>query len=215
MPTRICRHIRPSGRRCQTRAMRGNPLCYYHLKLTEKHNGDVPAFLHTLETMPSQHRDPEYFKKNRFDAQYYGLRPAGPDDIDLPPLEDADSIQIALSTVLNALAQRRIETKRASVLLFGLQVARVNLNTLRREQPQLDPASEPVLETVLNEHGELIAPDDDPTHELASPPKHFALSVASGTVGHMESVESVLGPIDEPGLEAISAANPSIMQEEV
>jgi hypothetical protein len=46
--------------------------------------------------------------------------------LDLPPIEDAASIQLALIEVLQALAANQIETRRAGLLLYGLQVASAN-----------------------------------------------------------------------------------------
>lgn len=50
--------------------------------------------------------------------------------LDLPPLEDAASIQLALIEVAQALAANRIDTKRAGLLLYALQVASVNAKNL-------------------------------------------------------------------------------------
>jgi hypothetical protein len=46
--------------------------------------------------------------------------------LDLPPIEDTASIQLALIEVLQALAANRLDTKRAGLLLYGLQVASAN-----------------------------------------------------------------------------------------
>lgn len=50
--------------------------------------------------------------------------------LDLPPLEDAASIQLALIEVAQALAANRIDTKRAGLLLYALQVAAANAKNL-------------------------------------------------------------------------------------
>jgi hypothetical protein len=46
--------------------------------------------------------------------------------LDLPPVEDTESIQLALIDVLQALATNQLDTKRAGLLLYGLQVASSN-----------------------------------------------------------------------------------------
>jgi len=46
--------------------------------------------------------------------------------LDLPPIEDTASIQLALIEVLQALAANQLDTKRAGLLLYGLQVASAN-----------------------------------------------------------------------------------------
>jgi hypothetical protein len=54
-----------------------------------------------------------------------------PAALDLPPIEDPASIQLALIEILQALAANRLDPKRAGLLLYGLQVASVNVkNTL-------------------------------------------------------------------------------------
>ncbi len=161
MPQNICRHIRPSGRRCQTPAVRNRALCYFHQNLTEKHNGDIPTFLQTVASIPPKHLDPDHLRRNPLEQEYFGIRPSGPSDIDLPPLEDRDSIQIALSTILNALAQNRIDHRRAGTLLYGLQIAVANLRSAYPTDAA-DAASEPslevVIDTVPDEHGQLLCP---------------------------------------------------------
>jgi len=47
--------------------------------------------------------------------------------LELPPFEDANSIQIALMQVVDALLHNRIDTKRAGLVLYALQTASSNL----------------------------------------------------------------------------------------
>ena len=47
--------------------------------------------------------------------------------LDLPPFEDANSIQIALMQVVDALLDNRIDSKRAGLVLYALQTASSNL----------------------------------------------------------------------------------------
>ncbi len=51
--------------------------------------------------------------------------------LSLPPLEDAESIQLALGDVLHRLAAGRIDPRSATTLLYGLQIASSNLRKLR------------------------------------------------------------------------------------
>jgi hypothetical protein len=44
-----------------------------------------------------------------------------------PALEDANSIQVALMQVLDDVAHDRLDSKRASLMLYGLQTASMNL----------------------------------------------------------------------------------------
>jgi hypothetical protein len=51
--------------------------------------------------------------------------------LDLPPLEDELSIQLALMEVTQALAANEIDPKRAGLLLYALQVASANVKHMR------------------------------------------------------------------------------------
>lgn len=63
-------------------------------------------------------------------TRYHPERSEGPAvetaPLDLPPVEDTASIQLALIDVLQALAANQLDTKRAGLLLYGLQVASSN-----------------------------------------------------------------------------------------
>jgi hypothetical protein len=50
--------------------------------------------------------------------------------IQLTTLEDRESIQVALSVVINALATGALDSRRATALLYGLQLASSNAATL-------------------------------------------------------------------------------------
>ena len=51
-------------------------------------------------------------------------------NLDLPPLEDSSAIQLALTDILQALAANQLDTKRAGLLLYGLQVASTNVQKM-------------------------------------------------------------------------------------
>lgn len=97
----LCRHIRTNGSQCKSPSLTEKDWCYYHDRLHQRHSG----YRYTKATqgylLPGQH-------------------------IQLSPLEDRDSVQVALSQVINALATGRLETKRAMALLYGLQLASTN-----------------------------------------------------------------------------------------
>ncbi len=105
MPNSICRHIRTNGLQCKAPALSGQTFCYFHTRLYQRHR----PFRHTPETagylMPGQH-------------------------IQLAPLEDRESIQVAISQVINALATGQLEPRRATALLYGLQLASANASRL-------------------------------------------------------------------------------------
>jgi hypothetical protein len=104
----LCRHIRANGVQCGSPSLTDQPWCFYHTRLHHRHRG----FRHTDATrgylLPGQH-------------------------LELTALEDRESVQIALSVVINALATGQLETRRATALLYGLQLASMNTTRLPTE----------------------------------------------------------------------------------
>jgi hypothetical protein len=90
----------------------------------------------------------------------YGAYPVGQPatsentPLDLPPLEDTASIQLALIDVLQALAANQLEPKRAGLLLYGLQVASANVQKMHI------PISDTVRSVTFTENGTPLAPQD-------------------------------------------------------
>ena len=107
MSFELCRHILTRGTRCKSPALRDASLCFFHTTSQERHR----VFRHTDSTraylIPGQH-------------------------IELAPLEDRESVQLALSMVINALATGQLEIKRATALLYGLQLASMNVHRITR-----------------------------------------------------------------------------------
>ena len=129
-----CRHIKTSGGKCGSPALRVKPYCYYHSRLKER---------------AAQPRSP-----------YLA--------IELPAsLEDRGSIQLALSEIVTAIAENRIDTKRAGVLLYALQIASSNA----KHQNEI-VCADSVDETVVNEQGEEMALEG----AKAGPPEEESLA---------------------------------------
>src|SRR5580704_2379019 len=108
MPLTLCRHIRTNGTRCKSPSLTSEKWCYFHHRLHDRHK----TYRYTEATrgylIPGQH-------------------------IELTALEDRESVQVALSVVINALATGKLEIKRATALLYGLQLASNNARGLRNE----------------------------------------------------------------------------------
>jgi hypothetical protein len=101
----LCRHIKTNGLQCQAPALTGHQWCYFHSRLHQSHEkfrytGAARGYL-----LPGQH-------------------------IELSTLEDRESVQVALSTVINALATGNLDIRRATALLYGLQLASQNATSL-------------------------------------------------------------------------------------
>jgi hypothetical protein len=169
MPTQICRYIHTTGARCGSPALRNKVFCYHHIRITAHHQpltahdaDDMPTIIHPI---PKDHLD--RMQREPILAEYYSgtiraNRRAAQLNLAIPPLEDADSIQIALSMLITAMAQNRIDTKRATGMLYGLQVAS-NHAAHRAFAPS---RSSLVTETTLDEAGLELAPDVDPDSEI-------------------------------------------------
>jgi hypothetical protein len=155
MSIQYCRHIKINGERCGSPALRNELFCYYHVELKRRHPRCNPnrervlTILHPMTLQDGSQREPIL------------AQPAEPfPQLNLPQLEDRHSIQVALSMVITALTEARIDPKLAALLFYGLQVASTNARNLN-PIPRRAPAK--VSLTVLDEaNGNLIAPEGDP-----------------------------------------------------
>ena len=140
---RECRYVHASGSRCDRPAVNESNWCYFHARVQERR-----TFRHThrnsdgrFAALPAPGQSAEQTEANT-ETVDYGAYPVGtmaqpsPETaegatLDLPPLEDPVSIQLALIDVAQALAANRIDTKRAGLLLYALQVASANTKQMR------------------------------------------------------------------------------------
>src|ERR1022692_4613763 len=95
---RTCKHVKANGEFCGSPALRGREYCYFHLTVLGRR----------LRT-----------QKHIMQGENHYLQ--------LPTLEDANSIQMALMQVMEALLRDQIDNKLAGLLLYGLQIASSNL----------------------------------------------------------------------------------------
>lgn len=102
---RQCEHIKTNGEFCGSPAMRGRLHCYFHLTLIGRR----------LRAERAHERAAA--KSTAMAATV----------LDLPPLEDANSIQVALMQVVDAILHNRLDSKRAGLVLYALQTASSNL----------------------------------------------------------------------------------------
>ncbi len=104
--TRICRHVKADGTFCRSAALRREHFCYFHLRDRQRRE----VLLRARQAAAAKVQDTDVF-----------------DTLDLPVLEDANAIQVAASTVFHALGMRLIRPRRASLMLYALQIAHANL----------------------------------------------------------------------------------------
>jgi hypothetical protein len=108
MQYQLCRHIRTNGLQCQAPSLREATYCYFHNRLHQRHAAFRPQGEAARYVIPGQH-------------------------VQLLALEDRESVQTALSVVINALALGHLETRRATALLYGLQLAAMNTTKLNTQ----------------------------------------------------------------------------------
>jgi hypothetical protein len=63
-------------------------------------------------------------------------------EIELPPLEDVNAVQVAINDLLHAMLQETIDQKKATSLLYGLQLARDNMRHLTAVAATKAPSGE-------------------------------------------------------------------------
>jgi len=153
MQVPICRHIKTNGEQCHAARMRQHDFCYFHHRLRSTHRATVRS-----------KADYATFDSNGNVVSYIPAQHPMPD---LGPLEDRAAIQVAISTVINALASRTLDTKRAATLLYGLQLASNNAPPANGNYTQ---TKEPLEGFLLTPEGESLAfadriPDGAPHFE--------------------------------------------------
>jgi hypothetical protein len=106
-PRLQCRHIHTDGRRCASPTLRGpagpENFCYYH------HTTRVPI------------------RNTRAHNANLDSRQARLASFDLPLPEDRAAIQHAIGQILIRIAANQLDPRRAGLLLYGLQIASLNL----------------------------------------------------------------------------------------
>ena len=101
-----CEKRKANGDPCKSPALIGKRFCHYHEVM-----GPAPVNIDNNEIIRPSH-------------------------VYLPQLEDAASVQSAISEVCEMMLHRRIEPKEASTLLYAMQVASLNLGFLNANRNQ-------------------------------------------------------------------------------
>src|SRR5271169_3249232 len=124
-----CQHLKVNGTQCGSPALRRNRFCYFH-KLHHEESIEL-----NLDRLKSARRSRHV-------------------TIDLPVLEDANSIQVSLMQIMRLIVAGQIDGKTAGLLLYALQTASSNLPRVRFEPLMNDVVLDPktVRETPLSGH---------------------------------------------------------------
>jgi hypothetical protein len=128
-PLAMCEHIKPSGVRCGSPALRDHEFCYYHAKVRKTvPKNNLFVFLNN----PGKENDPSYA-------------------FEFPYLEDAAAVQIGFMQFIYGVSQRRIEEWRARMILSALHGAAANVRQMDREA-ELAAKADPGQKTAGTEH---------------------------------------------------------------
>ncbi len=129
---RHCEYAKPNGHFCGSPALRGRDYCYWHLT-------HLARRLHAEKQEATADHTP----------------------LELPPLEDANSVQLAIMMVMDAMLHDRIGPKKSGQLLYALQLASSNLkqgvcfqpvqqaNPVQQVNPDSDADEKPEPEPVV------------------------------------------------------------------
>ena len=118
-----CQHIKVNGTQCGSPALRRNRFCYFH-----KLHHEERIQLNTDR------------QKNDRQKTARARRAVA---INLPVLEDADSIQVSLMQITRLLIAGDIDMKTAGLVLYALQTASSNLHRTRFEPNMCDVILDP------------------------------------------------------------------------
>jgi hypothetical protein len=108
-----CHHIKTSGGKCGSPALRGELYCYFHSRPRQRVNQPRVSLA-------------AYLRK------------------ELANLEDRGAIQRATTGVAKAVAENRIDIKRAGLILYALQIAAGNAK-MARHTVSTEALAKPIL----------------------------------------------------------------------
>src|SRR5271168_3006584 len=134
-----CRHIFTDGRRCASPSLRQENFCYFH------HTTRKPI---TPETTQARRRTTA--RLNEFH---------------LPLPEDRSAIQASIGIILQKIATNDLDPRRAGLLLYGLQIASLNLP--KQQQHEDEDAEELVQDFTTDPELGTLAPQTE-IHEKKS-----------------------------------------------
>ncbi len=174
-----CRHIKTSGVQCSAYRVWKEDYCFFHL---HHRRPSVPVIKQA--EAPEQH---------------------GP--FPIPLLEDMTSVQVAVTSVLSALAANKIDARTATAYISGLRLAARNILS-----GKLDPYST-VEAFVQYENGDLLGPlESSPEEAMAPPEKDSALHSMNYLVRRIEYEQRLryyLETGEEPPADLVPPAPPS------
>jgi len=162
-----CQHIKVNGTQCGSPALRRHRLCYFH-----------KSWQQTRIVLNAD-------RARRARAVF-----------DLPMLEDANSIQVALMQVMRLILSGQIDAKNAGLLLYALQtassnLARTNFEPTIKTRVVIDPRT--VNQTPLGEDPWRREDYEEEEYEEADEQEENAEVVAAGEESAEETIANIEG----------------------
>ncbi len=176
-----CRHLRANGVQCRAHRVWKEDYCFFHL----------------------HHRTPNGMAKRSEEPP----PPPPANGIEIPLLEDAASIQIALTRVLTALAAGKITPAEANAFIYGLRLARQNI----ARRGLVDGPS--VEAFIQYENGDVVGPEQ--FREEATTPEHPLLDSGMMALRHLAErldYEAVVDSHLSAGQEPPSDLRPPVLR---
>jgi len=165
-----CRHVFPSGQRCGSPALRQQPLCYWH-QSTRRSVTELAERHACRNAVTSFH-------------------------LDIP--DDRSAIQLAIGTILQRIAADEIDSKRAGLLLYGLQIAALNLQRSAPAHPDPKTAPQAVDELISDATYGALAPEA----ELQPPAKRVSFARTLMDLFEKEQAEKAKAAAEEEAAKA-------------
>jgi hypothetical protein len=101
---KTCNHVLTNGEVCHAIPMRDSNFCYWHHKARAR--------------------------RRRHERIGGPISMEANSGLELPFLEDANAVQVTIQEIMQAILDRRIDNKRAGLLLYSLQLASSNIRNL-------------------------------------------------------------------------------------
>ncbi len=177
MSVTTCRHIKTNGKRCQSPTLGPSAFCYFHSRLHHRHR----RLLETSSKIPQLGPNPSPSASETTPS----VPEYAPIELDLPPVEDAESIQVSISLLIAALAHNRIDPKRAAILLYALQLASTNAKNIIIE-PYASSVTRAVTRTKSGR--DLAAPENNSDRTSSSRKATQPASVSSAVERNNENL---------------------------
>jgi hypothetical protein len=128
----LCTHIKINGSPCHSPALAGATLCYFHNRLQVTHQR--PQDARPLTSYSQEYAILSEGGGSEDDPAAVARAYPHQDEIEFPPLEDAEAVQLATSMLFQAIATGQIHFKRARLLIYTLKIAIINQRALNQSR---------------------------------------------------------------------------------